>query len=78
LAISPARTTGRRRKKEQWRSERDPIAMLTRYLLDGNVTDSGTLAQIEQELVGEMDKAVEFAINAPYPDPSRVAEDVYA
>jgi TPP-dependent pyruvate/acetoin dehydrogenase alpha subunit len=52
--------------------------MLTRFLLDGNVTDPGTLAQIEQELVGEMDKAVEFAINAPYPDPSRVAEDVYA
>jgi TPP-dependent pyruvate/acetoin dehydrogenase alpha subunit len=25
-----------------------------------------------------MDKAVEFAINAPYPDPKRVAEDVYA
>jgi pyruvate dehydrogenase E1 component alpha subunit len=65
-------------EEEQWRGERDPIALLTRHLLDGKITDPDTLAQIEQELVAEMDKAVEFAINAPYPDPSRVAEDVYA
>jgi TPP-dependent pyruvate/acetoin dehydrogenase alpha subunit len=25
-----------------------------------------------------MDAAVEFAMNAPYPDPARVDEDVYA
>jgi hypothetical protein len=25
-----------------------------------------------------MDAAVEFAVNAPYPDPSRVTEDIYA
>jgi len=28
--------------------------------------------------VKEMDAAVEFAVNAPYPDPSRVTEDIYA
>jgi acetoin:2,6-dichlorophenolindophenol oxidoreductase subunit alpha len=65
-------------EEEQWRSERDPIATLTRYLLERSVTDQEALAQIEQELAAEMDKAVEFAINAPYPDKSRVAEDVYA
>ena len=37
-----------------------------------------TLEQIEQELAATIDDAVQFAIDAPYPDPSKVTEDVYA
>jgi len=65
-------------EEEQWRSERDPIARHTGWLLEQGIADRGALEAIEQQLAADMDKAVEFAINAPYPDPSRVTEDIYA
>jgi acetoin:2,6-dichlorophenolindophenol oxidoreductase subunit alpha len=65
-------------EEAQWRSERDPITLLRESLLRTGATRTGELDAIERELTAEMDAAVQFAINAPYPDPARVAEDVYA
>jgi len=65
-------------EEEQWRSERDPIALHTVWLLKQGAADRGVLEQIERELVAQMDQAVEFAVNASYPDPSKVTEDIYA
>jgi len=42
------------------------------------MADKATLDRIESEVAAEMDAAVEFARNAPYPDPQRVDEDIYA
>ena len=33
---------------------------------------------IQDELIAEMDAAVEFAVGRPYPDPSKVDQDIYA
>jgi len=33
---------------------------------------------IQAELITQMDTAVAFAIASPYPDPTRVTEDIYA
>jgi TPP-dependent pyruvate/acetoin dehydrogenase alpha subunit len=40
--------------------------------------DQTGLDRIQSEVAAEMDAAVEFGIEAPYPDPARVGEDVYA
>jgi hypothetical protein len=48
------------------------------WVLAGRVVDRGELDCIEQELVTGMNAAVEFAIKAPYPDPDKVEQDVYA
>ena len=42
------------------------------------VADRPALDAVQDALVVEMDAAVAFAVNAPYPDPSRVHEDIYA
>jgi TPP-dependent pyruvate/acetoin dehydrogenase alpha subunit len=39
--------------------------------------DSRALA-LERAAEGEMDEAVRVALEAPYPDPSAVLEDIYA
>ena len=36
------------------------------------------MAQLTLGTDATMDAAMEFAINSPYPDPSRVSEDIYA
>ena len=61
-----------------WRGERDPLKLHATWLLERKMTDSSALSEMEAELAKVMDVAVEFAVAASYPDPSKVEEDVYA
>jgi TPP-dependent pyruvate/acetoin dehydrogenase alpha subunit len=51
---------------------------MAKWLIEQKVTDKAALDAIESELEAEMQKAVEFAVAAPYPSPDEVTEDVYA
>ncbi|MGH9147387.1 MAG: ABC transporter substrate-binding protein, partial [Vicinamibacterales bacterium] len=61
-----------------WASDRDPIKILTGWLLDNKIADQSTLDGINDELTAQMDAAVEFAIQAPFPAPHEVEQDIYA
>ncbi len=67
-----------KQEEQTWKTERDPIANFTKWLLEQKVADKPQLAAIEAEIESEMKKAVEFAIAAPYPTPDKVGQDVYA
>lgn len=67
-----------KQEEQTWKSDRDPIKNYTQWLIEQKLADQEQLAQIESELAVEMDKAVEFAIAAPYPKPEKVDQDVYA
>jgi len=42
------------------------------------MADSGTFEQIEQRVRAEVEAGEQFALNAPYPEPSEVEQNVYA
>jgi pyruvate dehydrogenase E1 component alpha subunit len=65
-------------EEQEWKMDRDPIKNLTKWLLEQKLADSAQLSAIASELTAEMDKAVEFAVAAPYPSPEEVEQDVYA
>jgi TPP-dependent pyruvate/acetoin dehydrogenase alpha subunit len=67
-----------KQEEQRWMSERDPVAICTGWLLSAGLADKGALERIQSEVATEMDAAVEFAKNAPYPDAARVDEDIYA
>jgi len=67
-----------KQEEQRWISERDPIALHAARLVADGVADRAALDQIQSEVAAEMDAAVDFAINAPYPDPGKVDQDVYA
>jgi pyruvate dehydrogenase E1 component alpha subunit len=67
-----------KQEEQRWMSERDPIALHRQWLLAEGVADEATLDKIKTELTAEMEVAVEFAMNSPYPDPNKVDEDLYA
>ena len=67
-----------KQEEQTWKTERDPIVNFGRWLIDQKIADKAKLDAIAGELEAEMQKAVEFAIAAPYPSPNEVAEDVYA
>ena len=69
----------RPKQEEQiWKTERDPIKVAADAILSQKIADRAGLDKIQSEVKTEIDKAVEFAIAAPYPNVDKVAEDVYA
>jgi TPP-dependent pyruvate/acetoin dehydrogenase alpha subunit len=67
-----------KQEEQRWMSERDPLALHAAWLIAEGLAEKATLDRIQSEVAAEMDAAVEFARNAPFPDPQRVDEDVYA
>ena len=65
-------------EEQEWVTQRDPITLHGQWLMDNGVAARGALDKIQEDLIKEMDAAMEFAINAPYPDPSQVDQDIYA
>jgi TPP-dependent pyruvate/acetoin dehydrogenase alpha subunit len=65
-------------EEQEWVTKRDPITLHGEWLMANGVADRPALDAIQEELIKEMDAAVEFAMNAPYPDPDKVTQDIYA
>src|SRR3954462_10017043 len=60
-----------------WKS-RDPIPTFTTYLRTRHILDDAKQKDVEARVAASIDEAVEFAMNAPDPDPSEAASDLYA
>jgi TPP-dependent pyruvate/acetoin dehydrogenase alpha subunit len=57
---------------------RCPIRHFRGYLIKESLAEEDVLDDIDQQVGQVIDAAVEFAKQAPYPDPSEVFEHVYA
>ena len=64
-------------EKEFW-TKRDPIKQLERDLELMNLASSEELRAIEKEIDKEINDAVEFALNAPEPDPKELTKYIWA
>ena len=74
-----AREYYRPKQEEQlWKNDRDPVALFANWLIAQGVADRAALDQMQGEIQVEVDKAVKFAIDAPYPAADKVDQDVYA
>ena len=74
-----ARTYYRSKQEEQqWVQGRDPIKILVDSLLEQGLVKQASLDLIRSDLEKEMDAAVQFAVDAPYPGPEEVSQDIYA
>jgi TPP-dependent pyruvate/acetoin dehydrogenase alpha subunit len=69
----------RSKQEEQlWKTDRDPITILSKWLLDQRYADAASLDQVASEVRAIMEAAVSFAIAAPYPSVEEVEKHVYA
>lgn len=62
---------------ESWMT-RCPIKHFRGYLLEKDLVEEDALNEIDQQVEQLIEQAVEFAKQAPYPDPSEVFDHVYA
>ncbi len=65
-------------EEAEWRERRDPIKLLGDALVAEGVATPEELAGVEAEVRAEAAAAVEFALAAPFPDPTEVTLHVYA
>jgi len=74
-----AREYYRSKQEEQsWKTDRDPVTSMAKWLTAQSIVDSGALDKIQNEVQTEVDRAVKFAIDAPYPTVDEVDQDIYA
>jgi acetoin:2,6-dichlorophenolindophenol oxidoreductase subunit alpha len=67
-----------KQEEQHWKTERDPIELHRKWLITLGYSNAASLEQISNEARAEMQAAVKFAIDSPYPSADQVAEDVYA
>jgi acetoin:2,6-dichlorophenolindophenol oxidoreductase subunit alpha len=67
-----------KQEETQWKAERDPIKVLSGWLLGEKLAAQAQLDEIHAAAKSEIDAAVAFALQAPYPGTDQVGEDVYA
>ncbi|GAB2734638.1 thiamine pyrophosphate-dependent dehydrogenase E1 component subunit alpha [Sinomonas soli] len=63
-------------EKAAW-VERDPIVLFRQHLEREGVASAEELDALEAEVVAEVDEAVRFTDESPYPDPSVAFKDLY-
>jgi pyruvate dehydrogenase E1 component alpha subunit len=67
-----------KQEEEEWKVRRDPLKLLARRLTRDQMADASSLAQIENDIKARIEAAVQFALDAPYPDTTEVDQHVYA
>jgi pyruvate dehydrogenase E1 component alpha subunit len=65
-------------EEQEWRADRDPIALLGGWLVEQGLADAAALAAFETEAREEIERGLQFALEAPFPEPSEVTDDVFA
>jgi acetoin:2,6-dichlorophenolindophenol oxidoreductase subunit alpha len=65
-------------EEEHWRRDRDPIKLMGGWLVSEGLATQETLDLIRTQVDAEIAAGVQFALDAPYPEPSEVDENVYA
>jgi pyruvate dehydrogenase E1 component alpha subunit len=65
-------------EEQEWRTNRDPLKLLAQRLMEQHGVDAAAFEQIERRVQAEITAGVEFALNAPFPDPREVDQHVYA
>jgi len=62
---------------EEW-LKKDPIPRFRNKLVEMGVLTENEAKRIEEEVLAEIEEAVKFALESPYPKPEEALEDVYA
>jgi pyruvate dehydrogenase E1 component alpha subunit len=62
--------------KEEW-SKRDPILALQKQMVEKDWASETDFKKMRAGILAEIDEAVDWALEQPYPDPSTVEDNVY-
>lgn len=64
-------------EEEYWKTQRDPLKILASWLIEQGMAEQTNFEHMEQQVQARVKAGEEFALNAPYPHPNEVTQDVY-
>ena len=67
-----------RDEEREWMTKHDPLETLSVRLIGQGLSEAGVFERIVGDVKTEIDRAVQYALAAAYPEPSEVTQDVYA
>jgi pyruvate dehydrogenase E1 component alpha subunit len=67
-----------KKEEEDWKSNKDPLMLLEKWLLELGVVDQNIFEEINKDVIKEIEAGAEFAINSPYPGLDEVDQHVYS
>jgi len=67
-----------RDEEREWMTNRDPLQTLASRLMQQRLAEQSVFDRIHVDVKGEIDSAVQYALDAPFPKPDQVDQDVYA
>ncbi len=70
--------TYRSKEEVEYWLRKDPIPRFRDRLLEMRILTEGEAKKIEEEVLREIEEAVKFALESPYPEPEEALKDVYA
>lgn len=65
-------------EEQDWKKNKDPITLFAKYLTKEGIADAAELEAMQAEIRDEAKAAVEYALNAKYPDAVEVDMHVFA
>jgi TPP-dependent pyruvate/acetoin dehydrogenase alpha subunit len=63
-------------EKDAWKAK-DPVPAFRKWLIASKIATEEELSELEDVIETEIDEAVEFAVNSPYPDVEELKRDVF-
>jgi len=67
-----------RDEERDWMTNRDPLQTLSGRLMQQRLAEQAVFDRIQADVKGEIETGVQYALDAPFPKPEQVNEDVYA
>ena len=64
-------------EEKDWMTNKDPLKILSEWLMEQKLAESQIFEQIEKDARSEIEAAVQFALNAPYPSLEEVDQHVF-
>jgi pyruvate dehydrogenase E1 component alpha subunit len=66
-----------KQEEEDWKTNHDPLDILSTWMFTERIADQVLLDRIDKDVRAEAESAVQFALDAPYPDLDEVDQHVY-
>ena len=64
-------------EEQHWVTNKDPLKILSAWMIEQKMVEPQIFEQIEKETYREVETAVQFALNAPYPSLEEVDQHVF-
>ncbi|MCL5069307.1 MAG: thiamine pyrophosphate-dependent enzyme, partial [Actinobacteria bacterium] len=65
-------------ESREWLKNYDPIERFRKYLMDKSILTLEEIDDLEKNVTAQVEAALKFALDSPFPDPAHVMDGIYA